>query len=98
MGHETTKDELADGGSERLDGPTSDDVLAILEQAYRGGLDDAEWLEGLLDAARPFLDHGLGIAGFFFDAGDPTAFRMTAPVSRGVDARLVTTSSRMIEE
>jgi DNA-binding CsgD family transcriptional regulator len=45
------------------------DVLDVIEAAYRLDVDDATWLDAVLHAARPGLDGGLGLTGYFVDVG-----------------------------
>lgn len=48
----------------------SPDLVSVLEAAYAvDRLDDA-WLHELIDAVRPSLDVGLGIAGYLYDTND----------------------------
>jgi DNA-binding CsgD family transcriptional regulator len=42
-------------------------VLAILEASYRVEQSRSEWLRGVVAAATPALDDGLGVCGFFVD-------------------------------
>jgi DNA-binding CsgD family transcriptional regulator len=42
------------------------DLLAIVEAAYRVDAPDDVWLKDLAEAARPYLDHGFGVAAFEF--------------------------------
>jgi DNA-binding CsgD family transcriptional regulator len=42
-------------------------VLAILEASYRVEQSRSEWLRGVIAAAVPALDDGLGVCGFFVD-------------------------------
>lgn len=44
------------------------DWLGVVEAAYRTDLDEQQWLDGVLDAARPMLDHRVGIAALLYDA------------------------------
>jgi DNA-binding CsgD family transcriptional regulator len=44
------------------------DWLGVVEAAYRTDLDEQKWLDGVLDAARPMLDHRVGIAALLYDA------------------------------
>jgi DNA-binding CsgD family transcriptional regulator len=61
------------------------DPVAILECAYRTEHDDDDerWLGRILDLARPALDEGLGVAGFFYDVSNPSEMRVWAPVLVG---------------
>jgi DNA-binding CsgD family transcriptional regulator len=49
------------------------DWLAVVESAYRTDLDEQKWLDGVLDAARPMLDHRVGIAALRYDASSMSA-------------------------
>jgi DNA-binding CsgD family transcriptional regulator len=44
------------------------DWINIIEAAYRVDQDQDSWLAGVLDACRPALDRGAGIAGMLYDA------------------------------
>lgn len=50
-------------------------VLAILEAAYQVEASEEAWLVGVLGAARPSLDLGLGVAGYFTQVGGPGEIR-----------------------
>jgi DNA-binding CsgD family transcriptional regulator len=45
-------------------GSRTTDLLDVVDAAYKVDLPDAEWLRELAHAARPHLDHGLGVAAF----------------------------------
>src|SRR5258706_8339404 len=49
------------------------DWLGVVEAAYRTDLDEQQWLDGVLDAARPMLDHRVGIAALLYDASSMNA-------------------------
>ncbi|MBI5481659.1 MAG: response regulator transcription factor [Deltaproteobacteria bacterium] len=53
------------------------DWVGIIEAAYRPAPDDQAWMEGLVAAARPSLDDGLGVAAFAYDL-DPAGARPPA--------------------
>jgi len=59
------------------------DAIAVIEAAYVLEGDDASWLRGVLQAARPSLDVGLGVAGYFLDASNPAHVRVTSPLLIG---------------
>jgi len=46
------------------------DWVSIIESAYRVDLDEESWLTGVLEASRPALDRGVGIAGLLYDASN----------------------------
>ncbi len=48
--------------------PSNTQVLDIVEAIYRAERSDRAWIEGILAAAAPMLDRGLGLAGFPFEA------------------------------
>lgn len=52
--------------------PSSEDVITILEAAYRVTLPEEEWMDGVLQACAPFLRHGMGAYGYLFDASGVT--------------------------
>ena len=62
---------------------TSRDIISVVEAAYRTDGTDAEWLGELLGMAQPWLDGGLGVAAFLYDASAPGAPRIWAPVAHG---------------
>jgi DNA-binding CsgD family transcriptional regulator len=45
-----------------------EDWIRIIETAYDLVDDEEKWLKGVAQAARPALDRGLGVVGYFFDA------------------------------
>lgn len=47
-----------------------DDIVALLEATYRVEQPPAEWLAGVLQAARPSLDRGGGVDGYFVDCSE----------------------------
>jgi DNA-binding CsgD family transcriptional regulator len=65
------------------------DLLSIIEAAYDLERSDAAWVDGLLAAAGPLLDGGMGIGGYFFDAST-TPMRTWAHSTRaGLDLQLL---------
>jgi len=48
----------------------SPDLVSVLEAAYAVDRQADEWLQELIDAIRPSLDVGLGIAGYLYDTND----------------------------
>ena len=42
---------------------SSHDLVSVLEAAYAVGRTEREWLRGMMDAIRPSIEAGLGIAG-----------------------------------
>ncbi len=59
------------------------DAISVIETAYRTDLDDAAWLQAVLEASRSELDSGFGIFGFYLDAQDLSAIRVHAPTIVG---------------
>lgn len=59
------------------------DLARLVEAAYGSVPDDREWLENLLEAVRPFLDHGLGVVGVFYDISDAAKPDMRSPIFLG---------------
>lgn len=43
-------------------------VLEVIEAIYRDEKSDSAWVRGILDAARPVIDQGLGVVAFPFEA------------------------------
>jgi len=67
--------------------PQGPDLVTAVEAAYAIDRPDPEWLRGLLDAVRPALDAGLGIAGYLYDLHDrPFRIRDLTVVDCPVDA------------
>jgi len=62
---------------------SADELARVVDAAYMTGGDDQAWLLGLLRAARPRLDAGLGVMGVFYDIGDPTRPVVHRPVLVG---------------
>jgi DNA-binding CsgD family transcriptional regulator len=52
------------------------DLVGILEAAYRVEQDETSWLRGVVEAARPGLDKGLGVTALLYDASDVSRFRV----------------------
>lgn len=48
----------------------NEDLIAIVEAAYRVEQDEGAWLAGIRRAALPLLDRGLGGSAFLYDASD----------------------------
>lgn len=55
------------------------DLIGVIEAAYLVHANEAEWLAGLLAAARPHLDAGFGVLGFFLDASNLAEVRVDRP-------------------
>ncbi|MBS2015061.1 MAG: hypothetical protein JST00_19375, partial [Deltaproteobacteria bacterium] len=49
---------------------SSPDLVSVLEAAYAVDRRDDVWLHELVEAIRPALDVGLGIAGYLYDTND----------------------------
>src|ERR1700722_5527544 len=47
--------------------PSSAQVVEIVEAIYREDESERGWVEGILTAARPALDHGLGLVAYPFE-------------------------------
>lgn len=60
-------------------------ILDLLDSAYRLDLDDDAWMRALLEEARPALDRGLGLSGYFVDASAPDGFETWAFGCAGTD-------------
>jgi DNA-binding CsgD family transcriptional regulator len=60
------------------------DWVGILEAAYALEADDTAWLDGILGAARPCLDEGMGLVAFLYDASDPGMLRVGHMASNAV--------------
>ncbi|MFO0619219.1 MAG: LuxR C-terminal-related transcriptional regulator [Polyangiaceae bacterium] len=59
------------------------DIISVVEAAYSADGTDAEWLGGLLAMAQPWLDGGLGVAAFLYDASAAGTPKIWAPVALG---------------
>jgi DNA-binding CsgD family transcriptional regulator len=59
------------------------DLIEIIELAYASDGEDGEWLGRLVDSARPALDEGLGMTGFFYDVSNPEHLQVWSPVLVG---------------
>ena len=46
----------------------ADQVLAAVDAAYVLDGSDERWLQGVLDAVAPVMDHGLGVVAFFYQS------------------------------
>jgi DNA-binding CsgD family transcriptional regulator len=57
-------------------------LVEILEAAYRVEQPEEAWLAGVLDAARPGLDDGLGVMAYTYDASNPKDFKLRCLSSR----------------
>jgi DNA-binding CsgD family transcriptional regulator len=69
------------------------ELLEIVEAIYRDGKDDEAWLQGILEAARPVLDVGLGMVGIPFEAkpeGLHVPWTKVVGGSKALRARLIT--------
>jgi DNA-binding CsgD family transcriptional regulator len=51
--------------------PRQRDLLRIVDAAYELGPDASAWTRRIVEAARPLLDHGLGVLCQVFDPGPP---------------------------
>lgn len=54
------------------------DVLSVIEAAYRVELPEEDWVAGIMKSARPFIDVGLGVYAYVFDASDPAKLGVRA--------------------
>src|SRR5689334_855789 len=54
---------------------TVDLWLEMIGAAYRLDVDDAAWLDGVVEVLRPKLDQGLGVYASFYEAPSPREFR-----------------------
>jgi DNA-binding CsgD family transcriptional regulator len=65
------------------------DLVEILEAAYCVEQPEEAWLGGVLDAARPGLDDGLGVMAYTYDASNPTNMQLRLVSSRDALPALV---------
>lgn len=55
---------------------TSLKIVELVEACYRLEVSEDAWLRGIVDAATPVIDRGMGAAAYVFDARDTNAFEM----------------------
>lgn len=60
------------------------EVLGLIEAAYQVEVSPADWLRGVLAAARPHLDCGAGVAAYFVDVSTPAGFVASGYVGEGL--------------
>lgn len=65
------------------------DFIEVVDAAYRPAADEAAWLGGVVEAANPLLDTGLGTAGFTYDASAEDWITLRQVVAPGVDPSLL---------
>ncbi len=71
---------------------SSSRLLEIVEAIYRDEKSDRTWIDGILEAAHPMLDRGLGLVGFPFGAstsGVRVSWVRVAGAPRGISPALV---------
>ena len=77
------------------------DLVGVIEAAYRADLSDRRWVAGLVEAARPLLDDGVGVFAGLYDAADVGRFRMHTMAGSGVVmqgwARLLGLAARRVD-
>jgi DNA-binding NarL/FixJ family response regulator len=71
-----------------------DDWIHILETAYDLACDDEQWLGSVAEAARPALDCGLGVVGYYYDASAPR-LKLFGYVRAGADESQVEFARRI---
>lgn len=59
------------------------DLVAVIEAAYQVERSESAWLDGVLSAATPLLDLGMGCSAFFYDARDVERLRIHRFVTQG---------------
>lgn len=59
------------------------DLISVIEAAYRVEQHEGPWLRGVLDAATPLLDKGMGCSAFFYDARDVARLRLHGLIASG---------------
>jgi DNA-binding CsgD family transcriptional regulator len=60
---------LSRGGRGGREGAAAADLIGLIEACYVPRQSDESWLRGVLAAARPHLDRGSGLMGYFYDVG-----------------------------
>lgn len=71
------------------------DPITFVEAAYRVEVPTAEWLSGVVDAARRTLDQGMGVTAMLYDATDVA--RMQVLAVEGTGGRRAELLARAIE-
>jgi DNA-binding CsgD family transcriptional regulator len=70
------------------------DLVRIVEAAYDIEQTEDIWLSGILAAASPALDAGLGVLAYTYDASEPSDIRFTAVAGQGVSEGLAALFAR----
>jgi DNA-binding CsgD family transcriptional regulator len=65
------------------------DLVDVIEAAYAVEQDEAAWLDGVVGAAAPLLDCGLGVMGVTLDLSDDRRFVVSETTSRGLTTETV---------
>ena len=74
------------------------DLLGIVEASYRVDSDDATWLGGVVDAARPLLDRGCGVMSILYDASDAANLQILSQAFRGTPLPLENVPERHVQK
>lgn len=72
------------------------DALEVIEAAYRLEGDETSWLRGLVDAAMPLLDRGLGLHAYTIDAQAPADRRVKTMVCSPDDPEAIAFASAKV--
>lgn len=76
----------------------TDDLLAVIEAAYRVDAPDDVWLEGLAAASRPHLDRGFGLCAFEFQLTDDGSPNVLQSYQLGIPTGLSEVYETVFEE
>ena len=66
----------------------SDDLIGVVEAAYRVGLDQKQWLGAVAAATHRCIDDGFGTIAYLVDVSDPAQLKMSRPAVVGGPAWL----------
>jgi DNA-binding CsgD family transcriptional regulator len=58
-------------------------LVGVVEAAYQLEGTEQEWLSGIVEAARPHLDRGRGVVGYFWEARQSGPLQVSEPVLLG---------------
>lgn len=81
------------------------DLLSVVEAAYRVDGTEEEWLKGVVDAAHPALERGLGVYGFLYDLPSVATqaqfghvYGVNLPASYGRKAELISAGLKLLPQ
>jgi DNA-binding CsgD family transcriptional regulator len=62
------------------------DILSVVEAAYRVEQSESAWVAGMMEAAKPLIDVGLGVYAYLYDASDAAKLDVRAFAHAGQPA------------